>query len=448
MSIDDYFGLPKFEIVGLHEFDDDIRIDVINLFEPTYCVECRVFFPTFHKHSKAEHVFLDTPLRGKRVGLHVNRQRYKCGGCGRTFYEPLEDIHITHRMTNRLVDWIVKEAPTKTFAQLGRETGAVEGTMRKIYNGHVTQELRKRPFVTPRVLGIDEIYLRTVHGVFTNIEEGLLLDIIPSNKQADVELFFATLDRDKVEFVTMDMCTSYRGAVQAMFPMAKVVADRFHIQKCAIRCLEDYRKKLRIDLTPDDRKVLKRERFVLTKRKYDLNDYEHDQSQKWFTKFPELEEVYLTKEKYMDMWSCSNRHDAETRYDEWLKDLSPKMKKVYKELWTPMKNWREEIFRYFECGYTNAKTEAINGRIRQLYNDGRSYSFEVLRGKLLLSVGMVKNDVKRYNRRAKPADPYAMGRMTAWSTGVSSDSYDEVETPLGIDISTLLNMSNDEFFKL
>lgn len=50
-----------------------------------------------------------------------------------------------------------------------------------------------------------------------------------------------------------------------------------------------------------------------------------------------------------------------------------------------MKRWRKYIFNYFdtEVKYTNAATEGLNSLIKHLNNEGRGYSFEVLRIKVL-----------------------------------------------------------------
>lgn len=45
--------------------------------------------------------------------------------------------------------------------------------------------------------------------------------------------------------------------------------------------------------------------------------------------------------------------------------------------------WSLEIFNYFDHPYTNGVTEAINGCIKAIARDGKGYSFEILRGKVL-----------------------------------------------------------------
>ena len=51
----------------------------------------------------------------------------------------------------------------------------------------------------------------------------------------------------------------------------------------------------------------------------------------------------------------------------------------------------DEIFNYFDTPYTNAFVEGLNSVIRAIAQQGRSYDFEVLRGKILLGAGRKKS---------------------------------------------------------
>lgn len=42
-------------------------------------------------------------MHAKRVGIYVNRQRYKCRKCNETFFEDLPDMDIKRSVTNRLL---------------------------------------------------------------------------------------------------------------------------------------------------------------------------------------------------------------------------------------------------------------------------------------------------------------------------------------------------------
>lgn len=69
----------------------------------------------------------------------------------------------------------------------------------------------------------------------------------------------------------MDMWRPYKDAVNTVLPHAKVVVDKFHVVRMANQALDSVRKALRDKMTTKERRTLMRERFILLKRKHDLN---------------------------------------------------------------------------------------------------------------------------------------------------------------------------------
>src|SRR5690625_1555624 len=72
---------------------------------PFHCPTCGIV-PNLYKHCKKEQLFFDLPMRAKRVGLIIKRQRYRCRECEETFFEDLPDIDASRSVTNRLIEWI------------------------------------------------------------------------------------------------------------------------------------------------------------------------------------------------------------------------------------------------------------------------------------------------------------------------------------------------------
>lgn len=78
-------------------------------------------------------------MHGKRVGVYVDTRRYQCQSCNKTFYEPLPDVDEKRKMTKRLVEWIGKQAITRTFTSIADEVGIVEGTVRSIFRDYINE---------------------------------------------------------------------------------------------------------------------------------------------------------------------------------------------------------------------------------------------------------------------------------------------------------------------
>lgn len=69
--------------------------------------------------------------------------------------------------------------------------------------------------------------------------------------------------------------------------------------------------------------------------------------------------------------------------DEWALTVPDSMTKHFKEITTALKSWTPEILAYFTHPYTNAYTEALNGVTKVINRQGRGYTFEVLRARVL-----------------------------------------------------------------
>jgi transposase len=89
----------------------------------------------------------------------MQRQRYRCKACGRTFYEPLPEMHPDHLMTRRLVTYIEQQTMPRTFVELADEIGVNEKTIRLVFKSYVQRLEQETTFWTPAGLGIDEVYL-------------------------------------------------------------------------------------------------------------------------------------------------------------------------------------------------------------------------------------------------------------------------------------------------
>ena len=55
----------------------------------------------------------------------------------------------------------------------------------------------------------------------------------------------------------------------------------------------------------------------------------------------------------------------------------------FKELVTAVENWKPEILNFFGTGATNAYTEAANGLAKIANRNGRGYSFDAIRAKMI-----------------------------------------------------------------
>lgn len=378
-------NLPDWKILDSKDSENDYLIIAEYTQLPFHCLKCH-FFAGLKKHGRKPVLFLDLPAHGKRVGIEVQRQRYKCDQCKGTFFQALPDMHEKYMMTNRLVEYIEKRCLRKKFTEVSDDVGAEEKTIRSIFKTYAARLDKERgPLATPTLLGIDELKIGGRYRcIFTDVKERRLFDLITRRTKAAVSTFITkNLIRSKVEVVCMDMWAGYKEVVQEVLPGTKIVVDKFHIVRMGNDALNTVRKSLRESLTDKQRRQLKNDRFILLTRKKKLEPKDHLILEVWLDRFPNLKTAYELKESFFNIWDSDNKEDAIKQYDEWKKSIPTEAKPAFSSLTTAMTNWREEVFSYFDYRITNAYTESVNGLAKAINREGRGYTFSVIRTKML-----------------------------------------------------------------
>ncbi len=379
----DFLLLPHLRVLAVHDQGSEYTVEAEGKVLPSACPECRM--GRLHGHGTQPQSYRDTPSHGKAVQITVHRRRFRCQACGKTCFDAIPDLDPKRLATRRLVAYVRSRCLRETFAALAREVGLDEKTIRHIFDDYIAECEARVHFETPRYLGIDEIkIIGAYRAMITNVERRTLFDMRESRAKADLLPYFRRLrGREAVRWVTMDMYHVYRQVIRTTLPEARIIVDKFHIQRMANEVLERLRKRVRKTLPQRQRLKLKDERFLLLKRQHDLKPSEVDRLFAWFREFPLLAEAHASKEGFLSIWDQRTRSDAEKAYDLWTGNLASELISDFKPLTTAVTNWRDEIFAYFEQPITNAYTEAVNGLVKTMNRMGRGYSFEVIRARML-----------------------------------------------------------------
>lgn len=440
-------NLPSLKIIDMHESESDYRFLVETTLPPsTYCPKCGTI-ANLYKHGKKKQLFFDLPMHAKRVGIYVNRQRYKCRECDETFFENLPDMVVNRSVTNRLINWIQEASLEKTFTSVAEEIGVDEKTVRNIFNDYVDELEAQTDFRTPKWLGIDEVHLlKNYRCVITDVENKSVIDILRKrNKDTIISYLSKLQDIDKIELIAMDMWNPYKSAVNTMIPHVKIVIDKFHVVKLANEALEKIRKANRQNVTAKERRQLMRDRYVLLTRSKDLTDFDDQiKLQVWTQNFPLLGQAYELKEQFFDIYEAESINDAYKLYQNWVSNVPKELITYFEDLFKAMNNWEEEIFNYFNSPITNAYTESLNRLIKTMNHVGRGYSFEALRAKILFTQGYRKvRKKKKFKEVEVTFGKMLPDQFPGWSQTGYEWVYEEI---FGADFSTLTKVMEEGSF--
>lgn len=416
MSPPDLLQLRHLRALEVVDHADHYLIRVDGQGEPSQCPQCNAI--GMYRHGVQTQRYMDVPMHGKRVMLEIERRRYRCRQCGKTLLSSLPEMDGKRLATSRLVHYIERNALSKTFAELAREVGVDEKTIRHVFDDYVDRLKAEVRFETPRILGIDELkIIGKYRAMITNIEALSLYDMLPTRNKVDLVAYFKKLpDKHKVEVVTMDLWSVYRQVAKEQLPGRMIVADRWHVVRMANDAVDRVRKAIRRTLDTRTRLRLKDDRHILFMRASSLSSGERELLESWRERFPDLVDAYWVKEAFHALYEQPSEADAKDMAQAWLQSIPEPIAWAFRETAHALESWWDEVFNHYQCRISNAYTESVNRLAKDMNRMGRGYSFEVIRARLVYDQTARSKTTQSVRQRAKPAapsrGPVSMGRMT------------------------------------
>jgi len=182
---------------------------------------------------------------------------------------------------------------------------------------------------------------------------------------------------ETVEVATLDLSTTYRSFLRKNCPNAKLVADRFHVQRLFTKLVN----KMRLKITGDKRIAMNRILLMDSKNlEWDLKR----QILNALPLYPDLNEVYHLKEAMHRFYRIRGKQKARDALINILDRMGKSSQERVRELRKVILNWREEILNYFEGGYSNGRVEGFNRKAKLIQRKAYGIkSFENYRLRLL-----------------------------------------------------------------
>jgi transposase len=387
LTMTDILDLQGWTVIDKRMSVGEYEIEAEYTVQPHACIKCGVI-SNLYKHGTKPIVYRDSPIRGHHVRIIANVQRYKCRECGGTFIQPLGGIHDDMRMTARCVEYIQSQCMRDTFLRIADHVGCDDKTIRNVAGNYINQlNAEYHPWL-PEWLGIDETQIDgSLRCILTDVGNRVPIDMLPNrDKGTVINWLHHFRNRGVVKGLAMDMWKPYKDAARIVFPNLPIIIDKFHVVRMANTAMDD----IRIQLAKEQPKAVgkdwMRRKSLLRLRHKKLDEKGRFSVDMWLDNEPDVATAYWLKEAFYDIYDANNKVDAAALLDAWRESIPANMKKGKKSfapLLTAAKNWREEILAYFDYPISNGYTEALNGVAKVVNRQGRGYSFEVLRARVL-----------------------------------------------------------------
>jgi len=248
-------------------------------------------------------------------------------------------------------------------------------------------------------LSIDETSISNgeLYTVLTNKAakggKGSLVATVEGTKSKEILAILSQMPLEKrlrVKEITLDFSSSMESAARISFPKARIVTDRFHVQKLVSEALQEMRVKLRWRAIEEENKLVKkakeegkqfypktysngdtkkqllaRSRYLLFRPKSKWTDRQKERSVILFKEFPDLKKGYELSMMFRNCYESSQtKKDAKQRLDKWYKKVEEKGFASFVTTAEYICNHENTILNYFTNRSTNASAESFNAKIK------------------------------------------------------------------------------------
>lgn len=273
------------------------------------------------------------------------------------------------------------------FKILSDESGISCDSIKNDFDDYINELESNRIIDTPRVLGIDGIYLMNRYRtLFFDIEEQKPIELEAYRIKGLAKTYIKSLPQHnkKIEIVVMSMWEPYRKEVKEILPHVVIVIDKQYVVREINKVLDNISKSIQKESSKEEKKLIRKLQILLLSETKKLGMLEIKNIENMFQHFPSLKRPYLIKELFMQLYDQTSRSSAEKVYSE-IKAVIQDYDELedFKKVVKLMDDWYEEIFNYFDYSHINFSTENIYKMIDEVLISEKKSSFVILREKIL-----------------------------------------------------------------
>lgn len=347
------------------------------------------------------------------VILKLDKQRFLCKHCKSTFIATTNLVDFHKQISNNTKTTITLELMEKGAEKdIARRNNVSTCTVNRILGSISEDKLVKNNGALPTVMGIDEFKatsdtISKMAFIIVDEDKHNIFDMNNSRLSLDIEKYFkrySKKERDKVQFITMDLYKPYYKLMHSLFRNATLISDRFHIVLQSRNALDNTRVKLCNKSNSNYRKLKKYWKLIL-KKEDELDDKKKRYSKCFRKEMTEKEivtylintdqKLYNDYQVYQGIDRAINTKDKKlflniVQNNKNNKNISNKMKKAL----NTYINLEEYILNSFDYEYSNGIVEGMNNLIKQIKHSACGYrKFNHLKARVMLIKGLL-NPIK------------------------------------------------------
>lgn len=370
-------GLKKTRIDAFRFSDTGLVVDVRPSYRVARCSGCSRRVRAVH--DRRERTWRHLDLAGMELVLRYRIRRVACRRCGvQTESVPWAEHAVGFtRQFEQMTAYLAQRTDQTTVCAALR--------IAWVSVGRIVARVVERLGPADRLeglthIGVDELSYRRHHEYVTVVVDhvsGHVVWVRPGKNAETLKQFFTELGPDRsgqLEAVTIDMSAAYIQAVTDCSPQARIIFDRFHVQRLAHDALDTVRREQVRELAGTaEAKSIKRSRFALHKNPWNLTQPEAAKVAEVQKTNRPLYRAYLLKETLAGILGGRQVNVARRKLGEWITWATRSRLAPFQKLARTVRKHLDGILGYVASGLSNGRAEGMNGKIRTITR--RAYGF-------------------------------------------------------------------------
>jgi transposase len=342
-------------------------------------LRCPCGYVTRSRYDTRRRRWRHLDLGACRLYLECDIARVACPRCGvRTCAVPWARPGARHsRDFEDIVTWLAQHSDKTTVSRLLRcSWEAVDNIIRRVVVEHLDEGRLEGLYR----IGVDEISYRRGHNYLTIVadhDSGRVVWIEVGKNARSLASFYEALGpegRQRIEAVSMDLGSTYRGVTEEMVPDAAICFDPFHVIQLANRAVDRVYMALGHGA---DGSITGRQwraaRFALRAGAERLEAEKRQLLLEFRRTRYRLFRAWELKEMLRDLYRVVPKHQARSYFRAWLRSAASSRITPFVLLARQLRRHFDYVVASVELGLSNSRIEGINGKIRVIQR--RGYGF-------------------------------------------------------------------------
>ena len=375
---------------------------------PEYCPKCGTCYDEkIEKHGFKKSLIKVTSVSKLTTYLSLNKQRYYCNHCNKTFTCTTNVVNYGCNISNNTKHSIAVDLTKKRSEKdIAIDNKVSPNTVERIIDSYYELDNKVYKNTLPQVLSFDEFKsVKSADGAMSfhicNAKNGKTIDIVEDRRLNSLIKYFSRYSRSSrmnVKYIVIDMYAPYISLIKMMFPNAQIVIDKFHLIQLISRALNKTRIRV-MKINKDNYNKLKNYWKNILKSRFELDcsswkrykcfkdlTTEQDIVDYLVSLDKEFEETYQVYQDLLYAFQNNNINVLENTLNTKYNNISEYMVTSIKTI----KSYVNYIKNTFNTKYHNGYIEGNNNFIKTLKRIAFGFrSFTRFKARIMICKGLI-----------------------------------------------------------